>query len=167
MVDELQAKTHPVEGVSIKDSQPEDPSLLAPNLRIEDIRECMRASDMGPEEALDKGLQYSHRCKTIWLYDKPIAMFGVVPGGDQGGMVMGYVWMLAARDLERYAKTLMRFAPLWVEDLSEGYDIVGNYVDEDNEVHVRWLERMGFKIVDRHKEFGPYRKPFLEFVKLV
>lgn len=138
---------------------------MAPRIRAVDAREAIRAADFGPTEALETSAEASTRCLTVDWGGRPIAMFGVAPGPLSPHHRMGYIWLLGTDDLLRHTKTFMRVTPHWVAFISEGYDMVGNYVDAENAVHIRWLKRAGFTFLEP-QAYGPYDSKFIPFWKV-
>jgi hypothetical protein len=141
---------------------------MAPRVRVADAIECIRAADAGPLEALERGLRDSVVCKTVDWGGRPIAMFGVTPGPPNPDFRFGYVWLIGTPDLVRppLVRTFLRVSEHWIKEISEGFDIVGNYVDADNAVHIRWLKRMGFTF-QGETPYGPFNSPFLMFWRTV
>jgi hypothetical protein len=51
----------------------------------------------------------------------------------------------------------------WIDALAQGYSRLENLVYAGNDVHVRWIQRVGFELVELLPEFGPYKQPFWRF----
>lgn len=79
---------------------------------------------------------------------------------------VGFVWMLATNGLSGIIRDFIRQTPLYLTLFHRSYPVLGNYVDERNEVHIRWLKRVGFTVIKRHPHFGFEQRPFLEVVKV-
>lgn len=114
-------------------------------------------------KALLNGLHYS----TLAMVgadenDHPVCMGGVVPSGDP---LVGYVWMLATTEIEKHKMSFLRRSMPWVEDWNTQFPLLTNAVDARNELHIKWLDWLGFVFIRRFPH-GPERRPFIEFVRL-
>ena len=145
-------------GLTVRLALPQDVTDLAPRLRTCDSEECYRAADKSPVDALEQGLADSERCLTIDWGGRPIAMFGVVPGLDG----FGHVWLLGSDDVVSCAKTLMLHAEALIAEVGAGYRVLGNSIDAENKVHLRWLVHMGFNLA-APAPMGPTHAPFITF----
>jgi len=142
-----------------------DITAIARNLRAEDLAEVTAASGQDPVDAIGLGFAYSKPCFVVEFETRPAAIFGVVP--TPGLECFGSVWLLGTNDIPLFSQRFLRDSRRWLEQITVGYDMVGNVVDERNEKHIRWLRWLGFKFVKRHAEYGHLGLPFLEFVKAV
>jgi len=151
--------------IEVRPSTPDDPPLLAPLLRAADVAE-IEATGRTPLSALEEGVDHSRPCLTAWIGEEPVGMFGVRPCPDIEavcGTRYGLIWYLGSDAATRDARGFMRASRAWLARLWEGYDVLGNAVDERNQVHIRWIGAMGFHFIKRHDAVGPDRRPFLEF----
>jgi hypothetical protein len=166
MGSELQPPIEPVPGLVVRPAVAEDVRVMCPRLRIEDTAEIAAMTGRPPMIALGQGFANSRPCMTVEYHGKPSAMFGVVPSTMEFPR-LGAVWLLGTDDIPLFSSTFLRQSKLWLAAVTADYDVVGNYVDERNAQHVRWIKWMGFKFVARHAQFGVLGLPFLEFVKIV
>tara|TARA_R110002020_G_scaffold167780_6_gene356277 strand:- start:426 stop:908 length:483 start_codon:yes stop_codon:yes gene_type:complete len=153
--------------IEIRQSNHADVELLAPILRDADVLE-LEACGKTPQQALEEGLRDSNPAMVVCEDGKPLAMFGVCPCPDieeMSGVRFGSIWYLGSDEATKDAKRFMRISREWLGRLSEGYDVLGNMVDERNSVHVRWIAAMGFEFTRIHQKFGPHKLPFLEFMQ--
>ena len=44
--------------------------------------------------------------------------------------------------------------------LTKDYKILFNYVDAQNELHIKWLKWLDFTFINRHEKFGFRKDPF-------
>lgn len=138
-----------------------DADALAPRLREEDLQEILAADGRSPVIVLREGIASSDPCWAVSnTGDLLVALFGVIP--DSRDSRQGKIWLLGAPALLEQPLSVSRLSRCWVEELQQRYPVLWNYVDSRNTVHVRWLERCGFKIIRRIEEFGVERRPFLE-----
>lgn len=147
--------------IKFKPSTIEDCYELAPIMRQTDVEEVKASHGLSPLGALITSLQNSKYPQTILADDKVIGMRGVGHAGP-----VGYPWLLGSQGVVRHAKTLHATAKPWVDSYLDEYDILYNYVAENNRVAIRWLQRLGFVMIRRIPDHGVLRKPFYEFVRI-
>lgn len=74
----------------------------------------------------------------------PIVLWGVAD--SQVALGRGVAWMVATPHIKRYAKSLIRDMREWIAWLQPRYpDGFDGIIDSRNRVHVRWLEKLGFR----------------------
>lgn len=147
----------------IRPATPEDVVALAPRLRAADLQEIAARSGRRPEDVLLDGVTKSRECYAAELASgEVIALFGV---GDTPEPRLGGVWLLGSDAIFSVRLTFLRHSLRWVRALSRGYDLLGNFVDERNTVHIAWLRWLGFRFL-RRLPLGVNKEPFLEFVRL-
>ncbi len=115
-----------------------------------------------PLDAMVSGFIYSDNPRTVLVGDTPVAMFGsgeVEPG-------VGAVWLLGTDGIHDISRQFLRESKHWLEQLHDNYEMLFNYVDERNTVHIKWLKWLGFKFINRHEQFGVENRPFFEFVRI-
>jgi hypothetical protein len=151
----------------VRPSAARDAIDMAPRLRVEDMAEIAAASGRPPVEALGEGFACSRPCFTVEYNGRPAAMFGVVPSPDTEFPRLGVVWLLGTDAVRVFGRPFLRHSREWLVRACEGYDVVGNFVDERNTAHVRWLKWLGFTFLKRHEHFGRLGLPFMEFVKIM
>jgi hypothetical protein len=94
-------------------------------------------------------------------------MFGVVPMNGNDFPRLGSVWLLGTPDINDHVTQFLRESRKRLDEVCQGYNIVGNFIDERNELHISWLRWLGFKLIKRHAEHGVEQRPFIEFVKVI
>ena len=140
-----------------------DAHRLAALLRVEDIAEIKACSGQDPLTALVEAVT-SHPNTLVAIHDgEPCAMFGVVAAPHPQ---VGIVWLLGADALATIPVVFTRHSKRQIEVWHQTYPVLMNVVDARNEVHLKWLRWCGFTFINRHEEFGPEGRPFLEFVRL-
>jgi hypothetical protein len=140
----------------------EDAAIVSERLRDADRRE-VRASGGDPLLSLQAGVSQSRPAITCLVDGTPEVIFGVVPGGPS----TGYVWLLGSDAIVRHRTHFLRLSGTWVSIFHERYPVLTNVVDERNTVHLRWLRWLGFEFIRRHPDWGPERRPFIEFKREV
>lgn len=147
---------------SVRKATAEDIAYLAPRLRQQDEQECNAATGMSTYDALMYGL--GGASVVLGSDGKPIAIYGV----ERLTGVTGAVWMAATPTLTQppYITEFVKQSRVMCDRLNEEYPLLCNVVDERNALHIRWLEWCGFIFINRHPNFGPEKRPFLEFIRI-
>jgi len=143
----------------VRQAAAEDPVLLAPYLRQADRNEIAAASGQSPLEALTAGYQLSSDPRTVTENGTPIAMFGVVPVGPYKGVP----WMLGSGQVEANWFSFIRRSRQEFDTLRRGWFCLENMIDERNTLHIRWIEWLGFELLERVDSYGVGRLPFWRF----
>jgi len=78
----------------------------------------------------------------------------------------GMIWMVATPDLERHSMEFLRYSRRFIEEVGGEYDLLFNWVDARNEVHLKWLKWCGFVPIHRHDQFGAEGLPFYTFIRI-
>lgn len=139
----------------------EDCHYLSYNLREADYREIKAVTGLPPLMCLLHGLRASKVPFVICYYDIPVAMLGVVPNG-----LIGNIWMVGTKELKSISLSFLRESKKVFPILKSNFQIIHNYVDARNELHIRWLKWMNFSFIKKHKNYGVEQKPFYEFIKI-
>jgi hypothetical protein len=147
----------------VREQHEGDVEYVADRLRRDDLREVQAASGLDARTALRSCVSSSGLVCTV-VGQNPCALFGVVPIDE----ISGSVWLLGTDELTAspLRKEFLRKGRQYVDALHNYRPLLGGYIDEHNEVHVRWLKKLGFSFINRHPHFGFEKRPFLEFVRL-
>jgi len=146
---------------------------MAPRLRQADLAEIKAHSNNEPAQSLQHGVYWSEPAYTVEFLGKPAAIFGVVPvkQGDFGWdwptghpHPSGSVWLLGTDDIPLFSRRFLRHSREWLAELEMRYRVLGNMVDVRNTAHVRWIEWLGFTMLDTI-DYGPFNLPFQRFYK--
>jgi len=146
----------------VRPARLKDATALAPRLRDADLHEIAARSGRPPEEVLKDGIQAGRAYAVELASGEVCALFGVAPTDEPR---LGSVWMLGSDSLLSIRFTFLRHSRKWVENLFQGFDLLGNFVDARNVVHVEWLKWLGFRFL-RRVPIGLNGEIFLEFVRL-
>ena len=135
---------------------------LSEHLRKEDIQEIKAV--MGNVPPL-LSLLIGHKLSAVPLVicdaeSKPVAMLGVVPNG-----LIGFIWMVGTDDLKKISLSFLRNSKDVCDVLKGKHQILHNYVDKRNKLHINWLKWMGFSIINE-VNYGIENRKFYEFVKI-
>lgn len=116
---------------------------LAPKLRPEDRREC-EALGRTPEQSLCLGYLQSTSCKSVIdSRGVVVAMYGV-SFAEEG---VGRVWMLGSKGLLKISRAFLKGSKGEVAAMYKLYPQMGNIIDSRNELHIRWIRWLGFKLL--------------------
>ena len=140
----------------------QDCIYLSKRLRKEDYQEIKAVSGLSPLISLLIGLELSDVPLVICnKKNKPVAMLGVVPQG-----LFGAIWMVGTEELKKISLSFIRNCKGVCEVLQKNYQLLNNFVDARNTLHINWLKWMGFTFINKHKQYGVERRLFYEFVKI-
>jgi hypothetical protein len=76
----------------------------------------------------------------------------------------GVIWLLGTDLLDSRLKSLHKYAPAFIKEWHKKFPVLTNLTDQRNTVVLRWLQRLGFKLINTY-EVGPYRRPFVHFIR--
>jgi hypothetical protein len=141
----------------------EDAQYVAANLRDADRDEVLAACNLDPRLVLPLFIQEG---REVWAAgvesnDRAEILYGVDPVECCPGA--GTIWLLSTPVLYQYPVEFVVRSKELLDQFHERYELLGNYIDERNTRHIRWLKYMGFKILQRVECFGAQSRPFLEF----
>lgn len=136
--------------IQFREAQRGEAIWLSSRLRPEDIREIETTTGKAPEVTVPLSFDVSTKCYTIRYSNNgvveryPLAICGVAD--DPQDDLMGIVWMLATPRIQKVWLALMKVADTWLDRLSEDYpEGLHNIVDARNMLHIRWLQKTGFR----------------------
>ena len=132
-------------------------AFIALNMRRADVEEIWASNHRTPYEALIGGMDISAYPATGVVNGVPICMFGVGASGPIS--LHGSPWLLGTPDVEKHARKFLRLNKSYIDLIKEDYDLLYNWVDERNDVSIRWLKWLGFDI----KPATPYGLDQLPF----
>jgi hypothetical protein len=99
---------------------------------------------------------------TVFLGDKPILMFGVAPMSILNGV--GSPWLVGTDDMHGIRRQFVRECRPYVVQMLAIYGELRNFVDVRNEVSIRWLQWLGFKM-EPAVRYGINGERFYPFVR--
>ena len=134
---------------------------LSEHLREDDKQEIQAVTGLPPLLSLLTGLKLSSVPLVICNANcKPFGMLGVVPNG-----LIGFIWMVGTDDLKKISLSFLRNSKDVCDVLKGKHQILHNYVDKRNKLHINWLKWMGFSIINEIN-YGIENRKFYEFVKI-
>lgn len=141
----------------------EDIPYLTENLRQEDKDEIFAASGKTPEESLNEAFTLPNSGIWVGVYKgNPEIIYGVT---NSACPHTGIPWMVCTDKLKESPREFMKKCKRWVNGWNNMFPTLTNFVYEKNELHIRWLEWCGFKLVERFPEYGHTKEPFWQFIK--
>jgi len=140
----------------------EDCIYLSTRLRKEDYQEIKAVTGLEPVISLRVGFKISDVPLVICNSENiPVAMLGVVSQG-----LIGAIWMVGTEDLKKISLSFIRNCKDVCNVLKSKHQLLYNYVDARNTLHINWLKWMGFTFINKHQQYGKERRLFYEFVKI-
>lgn len=152
--------------ISIRKSSVEDAIELAPRLRIEDRREIELRFAVSPESMLPLMImsRSNRKAFTIRWGAEAHGIFGV----DEISNGLGCPWFLSSRSLiENHKKRFVSESRHWLLELESGYATFENFILAENLTHIRWIQSLGFKLIEHHEDYGAAKVPFWKFQKTI
>ena len=145
----------------------EDAYVLAPKVREADKAELKASDNIEPLEALQSPFSEKRSITYSIVEDKDnnqediLGMFGTVPTSIG---YLGIIWLLSSDRLRKYSKRFLKENDKWIKEISKDYRCVYNYVDCRNTVSKRWLEHLGFELIET-KPYGHAQSDFNLYIK--
>ena len=151
----------------VRDSNLGDALKMSTNLRKADYEELRagHGNSVDPAFILKEGIETSDTPKTVEYNNEPIAIFGVV-NSTVDNPNMGWVWLLGTDKIKEIKIQFLRESKEHLAQQEKKYDILANYVDARNEVHIKWLRWLGFNFIRKIENFGVENRPFYEFARI-
>ena len=132
--------------ISVVKAEPAHIRTIARRMRSADREEVFAASGKSPVQALVYSLRKSSVAYTAIIDGRPELMFGV---GDLNILAgIGAPWLLGTDAVERHHVAFLRGSRDWLDQLLRRYSILRNFVDDRNKVSIRWLQWLGFRLLD-------------------
>ena len=150
----------------IKPSTITEIGTISENLRQEDVDEIAAHSGDTPKSGLLYCFFMSKPCMTMVSRNGYLmGAYGVVPEGGNTGRI----WMLGCDRMVKDKKDKWWFlgeSRRQLAKLQLKYPLLFNVVDARNEVHIKWLQWMGFTFIKKYPQWGPESRLFYEFVRV-
>lgn len=140
-----------------------DVQAVAEDMRPEDAAEAL-ALGLDPVAALKASVAASTHVAAIDLNGRAIGVFGVGPV-KLGELDAGCIWMIGTPKIETISYHFLRQSSKWVDAMHTVHPVLWNRVYAKNEVHIRWLKWLGFRIIGLSGQ-GPNNEPFYQFIRM-
>jgi hypothetical protein len=146
--------------VKVVPAEPGHIPYIAEHMRQSDQLEIWLSGMSKPLRALQCGLRDSTKCWTAFVDDQPALMFGVA---EKSLLTrVGTPWLLGTDGILKIKREFLVRSHHFLEDMTQGYALLENYVHDENVVSKRWLTSLGFDIGDI-QYVGPFGQPFRRF----
>jgi hypothetical protein len=146
--------------IRVREALLSDAIDLSFRLRRIDLFEIRACGHPTPLEALQFAYRRSDLHWTVCQENGPIAMFGVVPAGLMS--TVGHPWFLGSDEVTKELRAWVELSKPYLAKMLHRYELLNNYVSEDNLASKLWLKKLGFKIEDA-VPYGMYSQPFNKF----
>jgi hypothetical protein len=150
--------------IEVKQAEYLDVTKLWKTLRKADVEEIQAASGLHPSEALLLGYEHSIECYTIWAEGERLGMFGVVL--EEVNPSIGRVWLLGTDLIPTHKIEFLRKSTEFVVDFNKRFPVLFNNIDARNEVHIKWLQWLGFSFINKIENYGHEGRLFYQFVRI-
>jgi len=140
-----------------------DVNYVVSHLRQADVEECRAMFGIDPASLFALGWNDETYC----IYNRqgtPVALSGIYPVPSSPNV--GQIWMCATDQLEKHQIEFLKYSKNFIAEVSAKYDLVYNYVDARNAVHLKWLKWCGFTFINYLPSWGAEKRPFYSFVKV-
>lgn len=142
----------------------EDIVYVANNIRQADADEIQASVGIPVLISLFRSWTSSWKTETIFNPEgMPVGIYGAV-ADNYGNSI---VWMVATDGLIKIAKDFIKHCSPIIDNFNHTSPVLYNVVDARNHVHIRWLKKLGFKIINKHKYWGVEKRLFYKFVRIM
>ena len=121
--------------------------LLVKDLRPEDEDEIKaKTGTTNIQKTLLTGFTMTDYCRSFFVDDKIAGVYGVVASLDNKDI--GSPFLLCTPKIKKLKIKFLRECKNRVEEMSDKFPILFNYIDSRNKLHLTWLKWCGFKIIN-------------------
>ena len=131
---------------------------VAPLMRAADLAE-LAASGSEPLESLLRGIRDSVYCRTLLADGVPVMIWGVTQLTD----TVWSPWALGTDAINNDRRGFMVFSREELDRVAAQYPVLFNHVDARNATAIRWLQWLGFDVMDP-EPIGVDGAPFHPFI---
>ena len=150
--------------VKMRIIEPADAAWIAPHMRGIDILEAWHLTGIEAEQALRMTIAATPEPVAGWIDGKLVAAWGVIPRTI--ACRTGIPWLVATDAMEGVWMSFLTLSEAELEEVAEGYDVLTNFVWVENEKAIRWLQWLGFEMVET-VYMGAEHAPFYRFEKRI
>lgn len=129
--------------IQVRPATREDVAYIADHLRAADHAELIAAGYEDPAQAVRDAFDHTDWLHVAVVDGFPAVIWGVSKTDEEG---IGSPWMLATDAILAIRAEFLAGCRGEVDRMRAGYRLLFNQVHKDNDVSIRWLSRLGFKI---------------------
>lgn len=129
--------------VDVLPANDEHAYLLAPQLRAEDVAECLAGGYSSGLHSLLVSLAVSDEAYALLFDGEVAALFGVARGSLLNGTAA--VWLLTGHLADKYRIAFVRNMRIALAYLASKWPVLGNMVDARYTKAIRFLKYLGFE----------------------
>ena len=161
---DLDEMTKKYKDIQIREYLESDFQYLSTNLRDLDRKELEALFD----EDAQKGLAYSiEEADELWVatYKQiPCMIFGVSDRTEEGeAESSGLIWAVGTDEVYKHKKALQEISQNVINHFFQSFDILFNYIWDENELHKAWLKNLGFIIFEEEYIISKAEEKFVFF----
>lgn len=127
-------------------------SLLGPEMREADVRECRRLYDQSPEEAILMSIERSHVAWYATLDGRPAAVWGLTILSALTGTATP--WLLTGNAIEAHKRIFWWMSGWYFNRMAEEWPVLVNFIDVGHARALRWASALGFEM-GPEQPYGP------------
>jgi hypothetical protein len=151
--------------LTYNEAVPEDVDALLDNMRTSDADEIEAGTGRPAREVIEESISGSHHSGALRMNGQLLAIVGIGDGAGISGVELraGVPWLLGTNEIDKYPVAFMRWSHERVRIFMDDYDLLCNWVHEENTRSIDWLRALGFEIWEAD-EYGPNGERFYPFV---
>lgn len=135
-----------------------DAVILATHLRLSDIEELKAVTELTPLQAIQVSI-FNSVPEFLWAYYADDTLLCIA-----GCSRTGNPWLLATPALQAHTLQLTKTAKQGVRMMLKTYPMLSNMIDVRQTQTIRWLEAIGFTMMDTLEIKPGY--PVIRFIKV-
>tara|TARA_X000001382_G_scaffold10860_1_gene7431 strand:- start:544 stop:1005 length:462 start_codon:yes stop_codon:yes gene_type:complete len=121
--------------------------LLSKDLRKADENEIVaKTGTTDIQKTLLTGFAMTNYCRSFFVDGKIAGVYGVVSSLDDKNI--GSPFLLCTPKIKKIKIKFLRECKNRVEEMSDKFPVLFNYIDSRNKLHLTWLKWCGFKIIN-------------------
>ena len=161
---DLDKMTRKYPDLQIREYLEGDLDYLSNNLRDIDRKELVALFDTEVKE----GLEYSiNETDDLWVVTHkqiPCMIFGISDRTEEGECAKsGLIWAVGTNEVYKHKTALHEISKNVINHWFKEYDVLFNYIWEDNKLHKKWLEKLGFMFFEDDYIISPAEEKFVFF----
>lgn len=130
---------------------------IAKNLREEDKREVNTViPGVDIYKALKESVESSSTCHVVRKDGVPVVLFGSKKTPDFLGVgaESADIWLLGTDEIKLNKTSFLKLSRKVIVEIASEVDYLWNIVDPRNELHIRWLQWLGFSFPTTYETSG-------------